>query len=87
MNLTNTEDSSTIPVMRKRLPLTEQFRRAIEAAPVPRSRICRDAGMSEATMSRFMNGKGGLSMEMFDRIADYLDLRLVGKASKPWREG
>ena len=63
--------------MARSLSLTDQVRRAIDAAPASRAEICRAAGFSEATMSRFMNGRGGLSMEMLDRIAAYLDLRLA----------
>ncbi|MDQ3440577.1 MAG: helix-turn-helix domain-containing protein [Planctomycetota bacterium] len=33
-----------------------------------RYRLCKLAGMSECTMSRFMAGKGGLSLDMLDKI-------------------
>jgi transcriptional regulator with XRE-family HTH domain len=62
---------------RKRLPLSEQVRRAIDAAPVSRYVIGNATGIDHATISRFMNGKGGLSTEALDAIADYLDLELT----------
>jgi transcriptional regulator with XRE-family HTH domain len=61
--------------------LSDQLRGAIDASGMSRYRVCKLAGMSNATMSRFMNGKGGLSVEMIDRIGMALGLRIVG--SKP----
>ena len=72
-----------INAMSKRQTLTAQLRLAIDAAPLSRYRICKEVGMSPATMSRFMSGKGGLSMEMLDRIAALLDLRIVTGKPKP----
>ena len=34
-------------------------------------------GLSQATMSRFMSGKGGLSMEYLDALADLLGLNIT----------
>jgi transcriptional regulator with XRE-family HTH domain len=62
---------------RKQRPLTDQLRRAIDASGVSRYRLCKQVGMSEATMSRFMSGKGGLSMDMLDKLGAVLDLRLT----------
>lgn len=62
---------------RKQKPLTDQLRQAIDASGMSRYRVCKLSGMSEATMSRFMSGKGGLSMEMLDRLGAVLDLRLT----------
>ncbi len=61
---------------RERIKLSEQIRRAIDAAPVSRYRICKEAGLAEATMSRFMSGQGGLSMEKMDAIADFIGLNI-----------
>ena len=62
---------------RKPPTFSDQIRAAIDAGSVSRYRICKTAGLSEATMSRFMSGKGGLSMEMLDRIGRMLHLRVV----------
>jgi len=69
--------------MNKRATLTAQLRRAIDASQLSRYRICKEVEMSPATMSRFMSGKGGLSMEKLDRIGELLDLRIVSGKSKP----
>jgi len=42
-----------------------------------RYRICMNVGLDESTMSRFMRGKGGLSIHTIDAIALLLDLELV----------
>jgi transcriptional regulator with XRE-family HTH domain len=59
------------------LPLSRQLRQAIDGSGVSRYRLCKLVGMSAATMSRFMNGKGGLSVDMIDRIGRELGIRLV----------
>jgi transcriptional regulator with XRE-family HTH domain len=67
---------------KQREKLSEQVRRAIDASGISRYAICKALGMAQATMSRFMHGKGGLSMEHLDGLADLLDLNLnitVGK--------
>ena len=38
-----------------------QIRAAVDGSGLSRYRICREIGVAQATMSRFMNGKGGLS--------------------------
>jgi transcriptional regulator with XRE-family HTH domain len=78
-------------VAKKFLKLSEQVRRAIDASGVSRYRICKTTGLSEPTMSRFMTGKGGLSMEMLDKIGEYLGLTISAEGAsaaspKPKRE-
>ncbi len=60
--------------------LSEQLRSAILSAPVSRYRIAKEAGVSEAVLSRFVNGETGLRMAIADRLAAYfkLELRKVG---------
>jgi len=67
------------PMKPKRTKLTDQLRQAIEAADKSRYRIALEAEIDHATLSRFMNGKGGLSMDGLDRLADVLGLELVAK--------
>ncbi len=62
---------------RKPQTLTDQLRKAIDASEMSRYRICKVTGMSESTMSRFMAGKGGLSLDVLDKIARALGARLV----------
>jgi transcriptional regulator with XRE-family HTH domain len=61
----------------KKVPLSEQVRLAIDGADVSRYAIGNATGIDHATISRFMNRKGGLSTEALDAIADYLDLELT----------
>ncbi len=65
---------------KQRVKLSDQIRQAVDASGMSRYRICKQLGMGEATMSRFMAGKGGLSMDNLDALADLLNLDL--KASK-----
>ena len=67
--------------------LTDQIRRAIDANGMSRYRICKLVGMSEATMSRFMSGKGGLSMKMLDRLGAALNLKIVADKAGGGRKG
>jgi transcriptional regulator with XRE-family HTH domain len=63
--------------------LSDQIRQAVDASGLSRYRICKTLGVAESTMSRFMSGQGGLSMEYLDALADLLDLRLAaGKPAK-----
>jgi transcriptional regulator with XRE-family HTH domain len=69
----------------RRIKLTDQLRRAINASGVSRYSLCQRINLSQSTMSRFMSKAGGLSMEMLDRIGDSLDLNIVS-AKAPRRD-
>jgi transcriptional regulator with XRE-family HTH domain len=62
---------------RQRVKLSEQIRRAVDASGMSRYRIAKELGIAESTMSRFMSGKGGLSMEYIDALADVLKLKIT----------
>ncbi len=65
---------------RRTNPLSDEIRQAVDASGQSRYRISRELGLAESTMSRFMSGQGGLSMENLDALADLLDLHIrVGK--------
>ncbi len=65
---------------RRTNPLSDEIRQAVDASGLSRYRISRELGLAESTMSRFMSGQGGLSMENLDALADLLDLHIrVGK--------
>jgi transcriptional regulator with XRE-family HTH domain len=59
--------------------LSEQLRAAIDASEMTRYRIALEAEIDHATLSRFMNGKGGLSVDSMDRLGECLGLELVAK--------
>ena len=48
--------------------LSDEIRDAVNASGMSRYAIAKALGVAESTMSRFMNGKGVLSMEFIDRI-------------------
>ena len=68
---------------KRRVKLSEQIRRAVDAAGVSRYRICKATGLEPAAMSRFMAGKVGLSLALIDAMADFLDLTVVAGGRKP----
>jgi transcriptional regulator with XRE-family HTH domain len=58
----------------RRVKLSDQVRRAVDASGLSRYRIAKEIHVAESTMSRFMSGRTGLSMEYLDRLADLLGL-------------
>ena len=62
---------------RKTIKLTEQVRQAIDACGKTRYQISQDTGIDQATLCRFMGGKGGLSNPILDLLGEYLGLRIV----------
>jgi predicted transcriptional regulator len=73
-----------------RRKVSEQLRAAIaEAADagLTRYRIAKETGVSQAALSRFVNGKQGLDLASVDRLAEFLGLALtkVPENAKPIR--
>jgi transcriptional regulator with XRE-family HTH domain len=68
---------------KKRVKLSDQVRRAVDESGLSRYAICKSLGLAQATLSRFMSGKGGLSMDSLDALAGLLDLNITaGRATK-----
>jgi len=61
----------------KHRQLSDQLREAIECSDLTRYRISQETGISEATLSRFATGRGGLSMAAMDKIGELLNLEIV----------
>jgi transcriptional regulator with XRE-family HTH domain len=61
----------------RRTKLSDQVRRAVDASGQSRYRISKELGVAESTMSRFMSGQGGLSLDTLDALADLLDLNVT----------
>ncbi len=59
-----------------RTTLSNQLRRLIDASGQSRYAICKAIGLDQATLSRFMAGTGGLSVESLDKLGQYLRLEL-----------
>jgi plasmid maintenance system antidote protein VapI len=71
-------------MVRKRSRFSDELRQAIDACGLSRYRVCKDLGIAESTLSRFMSGERGLTMKCLDRLAALLDLHVVG--GKPAKE-
>ncbi|MCK4627021.1 MAG: helix-turn-helix transcriptional regulator [Phycisphaerae bacterium] len=61
----------------RRKKFSDQIKQAVVNSGLSHYRICMDAGIDKSTMSRFMSGKGGLSISSQDRLADVLKLDVV----------
>ena len=58
---------------------SDQIRDAVDASGLSRYAICKAIGFPESSMSRFMTGKGGLSMDTLDKLAELLGLSVATK--------
>ena len=63
----------------KQHKLSDVLRAAVEASEMSRYRIAVEAEMDHASMSRFMSGQTGLSLDTIDRLAVVLGLEMVPK--------
>jgi len=69
-------------------PFSEQLRQAIKASGMSAYAVNFAAGVDRGTMSRFLAGKGGLSLATVDRLVAVLGLKLVADSPKnPRRAG
>jgi hypothetical protein len=62
---------------KQRGKLSDEIRRAVDSSGLTRYRISKSLNIAESTMSRFMSGQGGLSMEYLDALAELLDLHIA----------
>jgi transcriptional regulator with XRE-family HTH domain len=59
---------------------SDQIRQAVDDSGLSRYAICKLLDFDQGAFSKFMNGKGGLSMEVLDRLAEHLGLSVVVRA-------
>ena len=71
----------------KRVKLSDKVRRAVDECGMSRYAICKTIGLEQATMSRFMAAKCGLSMKMLDALADLLGLDIVVRPKRRKKGG
>lgn len=71
--------------MAKKRTFTEQLKHLIDTCGETRYRVAVATGVHHATLSRFMNDKGGLSMANLDVLADYLGWQVTTKHKKKGR--
>lgn len=62
---------------KKRTKLSEQLKRAIAESGKTRYRIAQESGVSEAALSRFVNGERGLNLASLDALGKVLGLEMV----------
>lgn len=62
---------------KNRAKLSDQIRQAVDRCGLTRYRICKELGIAESLMSRFMSGKGWLGKGTLDVLADLLDLNIT----------
>jgi hypothetical protein len=62
---------------KKRKPLSEQVRQAIDDCGLSRYRIAQDTGIDESALGKFYNRKRGFTTETLDLLGEYLQLRIV----------
>ena len=65
--------------------LSDEIRDAVNTSGMSRYAIAKALEIAESTMSRFMSGKGGLSMDYIDRLAELLGLHVIARAKKKQR--
>ena len=68
--------------MAKRLPFSEQLRRAIEGSKLTRYEIWKQSGVAQSTLSEFVHGNRTLSMKNIDAVCEVLGLSLVEQKTK-----
>jgi transcriptional regulator with XRE-family HTH domain len=67
----------------RRIKLSDQIRRAIDASGISRYRIAVEIGLDHAVLSRFMADKSGLSVKNLDALADVLGLEVTAVNPRP----
>ena len=72
---------------RKPKKISDQLREAILSAEITRYRIAQETGVSEAVLSRFVNGPSGLSLDSIDKIGERLGLKLTIRRKPKKRKG
>ncbi len=62
---------------KQRKKLSDELRRAVDECGVSRYAISKQTGISQSTLSRFVNRERGLPMSALDTLADFLDVHLA----------
>lgn len=70
-------------MLAKRKLISEQLRDAILNADISRYRIAQETGLTEAGLSRFVNGVSGLSLDSIDKIGECLGLDIATPKPRP----
>jgi len=65
-----------MPKKKHRLSLSNELRQAIDRSGVSRYSIWQQTGIDQGSLSKFMDGERGLSIESIDKLADLLGLHI-----------
>lgn len=57
--------------------ISDQIRSAIQRSSRTRRDICESAGVNETSLSKFMSGERGLSLDAIESLAKEMNLQLV----------
>ena len=68
--------------MAKKLPFTDQIRKAVLDCELTRYQIAQRTGIDQASLSRFVHGELGLSVAAIDTLAELLRLEVTQKKEK-----
>lgn len=60
----------------------DQIRAAVNESGMSRYAICKELGIDQAVMSRFMSGGAGMSVDVLGRLADFLKLDVKVRKGK-----
>jgi hypothetical protein len=61
--------------------ISAQLRQAVVGCGVSRYQIAKQIDVSQALLSRFVNHRGGLSLDVIDRLGELLGLQVVSGPS------
>lgn len=73
--------------MTRQRTFSEQIRKLLKESDVTRYRISQDTGIDQAVLSRFVNKKGGLSMDALDQLAEYFGWSVIADDKKRRQKG
>ena len=76
-----------MPRKQQRPSLSDELRQAIADSGVSRYGIWQQTGIDQGSLSKFMDGERGLSMESIDKLAELLGLHICTDAVKPRSQG
>ena len=57
-------------------PITDPLRRAIVASGMSYKALCRETGVTRASIQRFVDGRNSLRLDIADRLAAFFGLTL-----------
>jgi len=76
-----------MPKKKQRLSLSDELRQAVERCGLSRYSIWQQTGIDQGTLSKFMAGDRGLSIESIDKLATLLGLHICIADAEQSRKG